>query len=185
MIKEYKKINIDDDFLNSMETYSKKLVAKKVFTTSLADVDNALSWYEDLYKEISPSTIKKFSMLSIAFTELYTNAYEHGNLAIDTKTKQLYLQEDIYFDKLQELEQQCNKKISVKVYELKKSSLKYIATQICDEGEGFNTKDINSLYKNPQNLNGRGIFFARNNCLNLYYNDIGNCALFFNKYSGE
>ena len=180
-MKEYKKVNTEDDFLNNMDTYSKTLVAKKKFATSLEDVDNALSWYEHLLQEMFSCTSKELSMLSITFTELYMNAYEHGNLTILAKTKQQYLQEDTYFDKLQELEQECEKKISVGVYNFKKNSLQYIATEICDEGRGFNMGNIDFLYKNLQNFNGRGIFLSRKNCLNLYYNNIGNCVLFFNK----
>lgn len=184
-MQEYIKANTKNNFLNSIDTYSKKLIAKKIFTTSLEDVDNALLWYENLCKESFPCNTKELSMLSVTFTELYMNAYEHGNLTIDTKTKQRYLQEDIYFERLQELEQDCDKKISVKIYKLQKPSLQYIATQICDEGEGFDTKNTDKPYKYSQNFNGRGIFVSRQNCLDLYYNTIGNCVLFFNRCSGE
>jgi 5-methylthioribose kinase len=117
----------------------------------------------------------------VVFTELYMNAYEHGNLGIDSQTKHKYLEEDIYFEKLAELQKECFKKISVEVYRLKEMESEYIITKICDEGEGFDTQILSQIFRNSQKFNGRGVFVSRKNSMGIYYNSKGNCVLFLSK----
>ena len=176
----YKKSNADDEFLERLIHCSKELVASREFSTSLEDVDNALEWYEEVCRPYFKEDREGFAKLSIAYSELYMNAYEHGNLQIDAKEKQSYLQEDIYFDKLQELEKKrSGKKIEVKIYLCNETSTRYLVTQICDDGEGFDLQAVNQLHKNSNNFNGRGIFISNKNTLAIYYNPKGNCVVFF------
>jgi len=117
----------------------------------------------------------------VVFTELFMNAYEHGNLALDSKEKHQYLEKDIYFEKLNELEQNCEKKISVALYRQRTVNSEYIITKICDEGDGFDTQILSQIFRNSQKFNGRGVFVSRKNSMGIYYNSQGNCVLFLNK----
>ncbi len=177
MLQKYKQ----DDFLHNLQNYSVKLVEKKTFATSLEDIDVATQWYDTLLHKYFSCTEKESNMIGITFLELFMNAYEHGNLAIDVETKQSYLQNDIYLDKLHAMEQKCKKTIFVEVYKITSDSICYIATQICDEGAGFDTQSMDSLYKNTAKFNGRGIYLSRQNSVDLRYNETGNCVLFFSR----
>ena len=185
LLEAYMRRYSEDRFLKSLKHYFKRAVAKREFDTSLEEVDGALEWYEEVCKELLHNDIKRLGKISTAFSELYMNAYEHGNLGFDAQTKQRYLQQDIYFDKLQDCQKRCDKRIAVSIYEYKSETARYIATQICDEGEGFDLADVERLYKDARQFNGRGIFISRRNTNGIYYNQKGNCVLFFTRCEGE
>jgi hypothetical protein len=109
------------------------------------------------------------------------NAYEHGNLGIDSKQKHQYMEEDIYFEKLQELQKGNKKSISVEVYKITEPYSTYVVTKICDEGEGFDTQILAQIFRNSKKFNGRGVFVSRKNSMGIYYNTKGNCVLFLTK----
>jgi len=153
---------------------------KKKFETSLEDVDNASEWYNKVLSNIKNSS-QIINEADLVFTELYMNAYEHGNLGISSATKHKLINDDRYYDVLQEKESHCSKKIEVKVSTLCYKSSCYIVTQISDEGEGFDTQVLSTIFRNQQTFNGRGVFISRKNSLGIYYNTKGNSVLYLNK----
>ncbi|MEN4054061.1 MULTISPECIES: PP2C family protein-serine/threonine phosphatase [Sulfurimonas] len=167
-------------FINSLDMREETLIGKKEFATSLQDVESASAWYEMLWKELNVD-MKEAYKAGVVFTELYMNAYEHGNLGIDSQTKHDFLEKDIYFEKLNELEKDCSKKIFVEVYRFKESASEYIVTKIYDEGDGFDTHILSQIFRNSKKFNGRGVFVSRKNSMGIYYNAKGNSVLFLNK----
>ena len=167
-------------FINALNMEEETLIEKKIFQTSLKDVEYATEWYENLWQKMGVE-LKTMYKAGVVFTELYMNAYEHGNLRITSKAKHRYLEEDIYFEKLHELEKECEKTISVEVYKIKEFESKYIVTKICDEGSGFDTQILARIFRNSKKFNGRGVFVSRKNSMGIYYNSKGNCVLFLNK----
>jgi len=166
-------------FINSLDLRPTTLAAKKEFVTRLDAVDAANQWYEELWESFGVESSVRVKA-SLVFSELFMNAYEHGNLAIDTKSKHRYLEEDCYFEKLSELEQMCEKKIFVEVYKLQEQLHTYIVTKVYDEGDGFDTQILSEIFRNSKQFNGRGVFVSRKNSMGIYYNTKGNCVLFLN-----
>ena len=156
------------------------LMHEKIFSTSLESVDSASEWYAALWQEFTQN-IKTSYQASLVFTELYMNAYEHGNLAINAHVKHQLLDDDIYFKTLKEKELLCSKNIEVKVSKINYRSAVYIVTQITDEGDGFDTQSLSQIFRNSKNFNGRGVFVSRKNSLGIYYNSKGNSVLYLNK----
>jgi len=150
------------------------------FATSLKDVDKASEWYEKLWNTLSDNR-ELIDKASVVFTELYMNAYEHGNLGINSRTKHKLIDDDIYFETLQEKEKECTKKIDVKVSKLDYNSSSYVITQITDEGEGFDTQILSEIFRNAKTFNGRGVFLSRSNSLGIYYNSKGTSVLYLHK----
>jgi hypothetical protein len=109
------------------------------------------------------------------------DAYEHGNLGLDSETKHRLLEEDIYFQTLVSLEKECTKKIKVKIYKIKNLAHEYMVTQIIDEGKGFDTNILSTIFRNSKKFNGRGVFVSRKNSMGIYFNSKGNSVLFLNK----
>jgi len=167
-------------FINSLDMREERLIGAKVFETTFEALERASEWYEKLWESIEVDT-KEAYKAEVVFTELYMNAFEHGNLGVDSKTKHRYLEEDVYFEKLSELQQECTKKIHVSVYRLKELSSEYIITKIFDEGAGFDTHILSQIFRNSRKFNGRGVFVSRKNSMGIYYNSTGNCVLFLNK----
>jgi hypothetical protein len=169
-------------FINSLEMNEETLLSKNSFGTSLDDLSKAEEWYERLWQDFNVD-MKCVYKAGVVFSELFMNAYEHGNLGIDSKTKHRYLEDDVYFEKLSEAERLCDKKIFIEVYKVEELSSEYIITKICDEGEGFDTQILSQIFRNSRKFNGRGVFVSRKNSMGIYYNTKGNCVLFLNKIS--
>jgi len=167
-------------FINRLDMREETLVGKKIFTTSLEELDNANEWYEAVWNQFH-NDMKDIYKAGVVFTELFMNAYEHGNLGLTSAKKHRYLEEDIYFQKLEELQEECTKKITVEVYKVKELDAEYIITKICDEGDGFDTQILSQIFRNSKQFNGRGVFVSRKNSMGIYYNSAGNCVLFLNR----
>ena len=153
---------------------------EKDFNSTLEDFERASKWYEELWSDYNDDA-KTVYQAGLVFTELYMNAYEHGSLGIDSKTKHKLLDDDTYFETLKSKEAACSKKISVKVSQLKCIDSSFIITQITDEGEGFDTQILSEIFRNSKTFNGRGVFVSRSNSLGIYYNAEGTSVLYLHK----
>ena len=180
----FKKIVEQEDdltliFINKLN-FNNSLISKKTFDSSLESVDSANEWYNETWSKLSKE-IKISYGANVVFTELFMNAYEHGNLGINSHQKHKMLENDTYFDTLLEKEKTCSKKIHVQINKIKNLSSSYIITQITDEGEGFDTQILSEIFRNSQTFNGRGVFVSRKNSMGIYYNTDGNSVLYLNK----
>jgi len=182
--KFFEKIDeVEDDltiiFINRLPL-EKNLVMLQEFTSTLEDVDNASEWYSELWNEFTDD-VKISYEAGVVFTELYMNAYEHGNLGINSYEKHQLLDNDTYFETLKARGSECKKLIKVQVHKIIYESVTYIITQISDEGEGFDTQILSEIFRNSAKFNGRGVFVSRKNSLGIYYNVKGNSVLYLNK----
>ena len=166
-------------FINRIP-FDKAVCYEENFDSTLDDVERASKWYEELWSEFS-SDLDSAYKAGITFSELYMNAYEHGNLGIDAKSKHKLLDDDIYFETLKSKELECSKKINVKVSTLKCIDNSFIITQITDEGDGFDTQTLSEIFRNAKAYNGRGVFVSRTNSLGIYYNSKGTSVLYLHQ----
>jgi len=198
---------IEDDFLNSfckeemVETFSARIntqeddftlifihqfqlnnniLITKTFQSTLEAVEEANDWYTNIWKDICGNN-KTVYNACVVFSELFMNAFEHGNLGLDTETKHTLLGEDTYFTTLEEMQKNCTKKIIVRVNTIEYNSNKYILTHIIDEGDGFNTQLLAELFKQTNTFNGRGVFISKKSSMGIYYNSLGNAVLSLHK----
>jgi len=156
------------------------IVAKKIFSTTLLEIDNATDWYSTIWENITNDDKLQYSS-GVVFTELIMNAYEHGNLSLTSKQKHLLLEKDIYFSTLEKMEKACNKKIFITINKINYMRNTYIVTSIIDEGEGFDTDILSEIFRNQAKFNGRGVFISRRSSLGIYFNAKGNEVLFLHK----
>jgi len=163
------KINLKDSLINT-----------KKFKSDLETIDIANEWYDDVWSSIT-NDAKAIYSASIVFTELFMNAYEHGNLGIKANEKHLLLEEDKYFETLSQRELLCDKKITVTIHKIINNTTIYIVTQISDEGEGFDTRSLSKIFSNESAYNGRGVFVSKKSSSGIYYNSVGNSVLFLHK----
>ncbi len=182
--KIFSKITTQEDdltliFINKFD-YMSSQITQKVFNTSLEDVENATEWYAKLLSEFYTDT-QLANKPAIVFTELFMNAYEHGNIGIDSQEKHKMLEEDTYFDTLLEKEKICDKKITVNINKITNLSSTYLITHIIDEGDGFDTQILSEIFRNSHTFNGRGVFISRKNSMGIYFNTRGNSVLYLNK----
>jgi len=167
-------------FINALDLSQKNVVVIKEFPTDIECLEEANQWYEETLNSLD-MPMKSIIKTGLVFTELFMNAYEHGNLGINSKEKHHYMEEDNYFEKLKELQEGNDKKIEVSVYKITEPYSTYVVTKICDEGDGFDTQILAHIFRNSKKFNGRGVFVSRKNSMGIYYNTKGNCVLFLTK----
>jgi CheY-like chemotaxis protein len=180
----FKKVNNQEDditliYINRLNKKSKKSHIE-VFGSSLDEVDRANEWYEEYWRDITDD-VKVAYKANVVFTELFMNAFEHGNLGINSAMKHAILENDTYFDTINEKAKLCDKKITLQIDEIEHNQSTYIITQITDEGEGFDTQILSEIFRNSSTFNGRGVFISRKNSLGIYYNAKGTSVLYLNK----
>ena len=166
-------------FINNLDLKN-TIIAQNTFITSLDEIENANKWYTTIWESLSENIKLRYDA-GIVFTELYMNAYEHGNLCLDAGTKHKLIEDDKYLETLQEKQKDCTKNITVTINKIIYDSADYIITQIQDEGDGFDTEILSKIFRNTKSFNGRGVFVSRNSSLGIYYNYKGNSVLFLHK----
>lgn len=166
-------------FINRLD-YNTSATIEKSFETSLAAVEEANEWYVNFWNSHT-SDYKLAYNAGIVFTELFMNAYEHGNLGIDAQTKHTLMEEDSYFTTLEKLDKTCDKKIEVSISTIYYSGNRYITTTIRDEGDGFDTQILSKIFRDRKNFNGRGVYVSRQSSRGIYYNAKGTSVLFLHK----
>ena len=167
-------------FINQLTINSRISHTKKLFQSTLEALEEANEWYSNIWSAFT-NNYKLSYNAGVVFSELFMNAYEHGNLGLDSETKHKLLNEDNYFSTLEERQKDCNKKITVSVDTITYNSSKYIITTIRDEGEGFDTQILSKIFRDKKNFNGRGVYVSRQSSLGIYYNSTGNTVLFLHK----
>jgi hypothetical protein len=166
--------------INQLDLNSNNKFVEKVFKSTLDAVEEANDWYSNVWSNLS-NNYKLAYNAGVVFSELFMNAYEHGNLGLDTKTKHKLLNDNTYFTKLEEMQEGCNKNITVKLHTIEHGTNRYIVTTIKDEGNGFDTNILSKLFKKSTSFNGRGVYISKKSSMGVYYNGIGNSVLFLHK----
>lgn len=174
---------LEDDitfiFINRLDLKD-ALISKKSFNTTLDAIDEANEYYANVWESLTDDS-KLIYRAGVVFSELFMNAYEHGNLSIDTEEKHSLIEEDRYLETLMELQKNCTKKIEVSISKIEYNSSSFIITKIEDEGDGFDTQILSKIFRNIKSFNGRGVFVSRSSSLGIYYNEKGNSVLFLHK----
>lgn len=109
-----------------------------------------------------------------SLTEILMNAYEHGNLSIDSQLKNMLLRDGDYEDYLLNAENEVNKKITIVLSLFTDEGKEFLMLRVADEGRGFDTNSLIENSSEDQRLNGRGIKIAQSFVDELYYNKTGN-----------
>ncbi|MCF6339927.1 MAG: response regulator [Sulfurimonas sp.] len=182
--KFLEKIDVQEDditfiFINLLHIHN-NIVEKKTFKTSLYDVNEASEWYAKIWDTLTDNSKLSYSAV-LVFSEMFMNAFEHGNLQINASTKHILINENTYLSTLETKQLDCDKNIYVTINKIEYRSEVYIITKILDEGNGFDTKILEKIFQKTNNFNGRGVYISKELSVGIYYNKIGNSVLFLHK----
>ncbi len=166
-------------FINKLDLIG-TVIAQNSFGCSMDEIDSANEWNTNIWDGLTDN-VKMVYSAGVVFTELFMNAYEHGNLGLDTQTKHRLIEEDVYLETLHKQQESCNKQIHVTINKIAYKSSNYIITRIEDDGEGFDTQILSKIFRNSKAFNGRGVYVSRSSSLGIYYNTKGNSVLFLHK----
>jgi len=164
-------------FLNYLD-YNQHVIQESYFDATLAGLDEANAWYEAKLHALGLSTKKREAAL-LSFSELFMNAFEHGSLGVDSLQKEELIAQDIYLEFLQNATQDSSKKILVTMARLEYlDHQSYLITNITDQGRGFDTQILSTIFRNREKFNGKGVYISRKASQGIYYNRKGNSVLF-------
>ena len=124
--------------------------------TSFEGIEQLEEFFAENVSKIGLDVIS-YECFFAAYSEIVMNAYEHGNLGLGSAEKHRYIEENIYEDKLLELEKTCNKKILSRIIFCHSNSLNYVAVSVRDEGEGYPDTIFSTNVSVNTKFNGRGL----------------------------
>lgn len=166
----------DDDmsyfYIDSISE-NRKFITKSIMANR-DSVDEALQEIS-LYVKEEGVSIKNLSEISLALSEILTNALEHGVYGIDNRRKHSLIEKgefDSYISKLEEIHKADA--ITMKYVVTQEGDSRILVARVEDHGKGFDTRLLKNLVVNSQNFNGRGIMIVKKLLDRFYYNEIGN-----------
>ena len=171
-------ITEDDDmsFFYVDSLCSKKFSVNRNIKANREDVDVALHEISNYVKK-NGASIKELSEISLALSELLTNALEHGVFGIDNRKKHYLIEKDEFYDYLNVLEEKHKDDKIIMRYSIKlEGENRILVVRIEDNGKGFDTRILKNLVVNSQNFNGRGIMIVKKLLDRFYYNEKGNAV---------
>jgi len=118
---------------------------------------------------------KMIAQITLALSELLTNALEHGCFSIDRFQKHQLISQNIFEDALNELEEKHGDlliKLEFRTYLL--GEVNVFEASIEDSGKGFDPKLLKSAVVNPATFNGRGFLIVKKLVDRFYFNQKGN-----------
>jgi len=120
-------------------------------------------------------TSKCSSEVSLALSELLLNALEHGSFGINKEIKNLLIEQNIFEQEMERLEEKNQSKIIEIHYGIVPSGSKQLfEATITDTGEGFDTRILKNIVINAANFNGRGLIIVKKLLDHFYFNEKGN-----------
>ncbi len=166
-------VNFSFIFLNALlpktsnTTYHYSIKAKKENIHKL----------EDEIEEVLNSQFSNIEKVSDAVTilnELLLNSYEHGALKIDSEKKQKLIEEYMFEDYTNELEENLNEELEVELSLYDNFILK---VSIKDNGNGFDYSKLHNT--NHNEYRGRGLLISKKLSEALFFSENGKVSTFF------
>lgn len=153
----------------------------KKIQPSRNSVDEVLTEIRN-YIRAEGGEVKDISEIILAMSELLLNAIEHGVYNISKDEKARLIEDSLFDEKLDILENiHKDKHVLVKYLIREVKDKKMFIAKINDYGKGFDVRELRQLVLNPRSFNGRGIMIARKLLDRFYYNEKGN-SMTFRKY---
>lgn len=140
------------------------------FNASLVNVGKAIEWMEAFLEKMKID-IEDSSMLTLAFTELVMNAFEHSVLELDNRRKYKMINDGKYDEFINGTT--SDKKISVSVAIKEFINKRYIKISIKDEGAGFDPQMLKTWMYDKEQNDGKGVKISRRIIDEIYYSPDG------------
>lgn len=140
------------------------------FKASLKNVGKSIEWVED-YLNKNGMDIEDKSMLTLAFTELVMNAFEHSIMKLDNRSKYRMINKGEYDDYINSAESEKNIYVDIGIKDL--LGKKYLFIRIKDEGDGFNPHALKTWMYDKDQIDGKGVKISRRIIDEIYYSADG------------
>jgi anti-sigma regulatory factor (Ser/Thr protein kinase) len=118
---------------------------------------------------------KMIAQVTLALSELLTNALEHGNFGINKQEKHRHIQADTFDATMEALEAKhahLEIKLTLRAYTQRDWTM--FEASVEDVGRGFDTHMVKNIVVNPASFNGRGFMIVKKLVDRFYFNAKGN-----------
>ncbi|MBF0397455.1 MAG: SpoIIE family protein phosphatase [Desulfobacterales bacterium] len=167
-------------FFNKFSTSTKSIFSTKTKSLSIDDFVLGVMKHIQRVSQISETN---FGELKITFSELLTNAFEHGNLELSEFKNNFEIYSSEAYQQIYENRRNSEKYGDRKIIVECMFRPNEIEISIEDEGNGFNPNSVEDprIAENRYKLCGRGIFLAKKYAENIVYSQKGNIVRLFKK----
>lgn len=127
------------------------------------------------FLDVYNASSKMIAQITLALSELLTNALEHGSFGIDKAQKHRLISQNCFEDTLESLEEEFGDlliKLDLRVYLQNKNYI--FEASVEDSGKGFDPMLLKSAVVNPATFNGRGFLIVKKLVDRFYFNQKGN-----------
>jgi len=148
------------------------LLSGKKFSieSNLANVGKAIEWAEECFNCLTED-FETVSMLTLAYTEMIMNAFEHSVLELDNRKKYMMINQGSYDDYIAAAS--SGKIITTTIGLQPLWDKKAIYIKITDEGKGFNPHILKTWMYDREKSDGKGIKISRRITDEIYYSRNG------------
>ncbi len=136
------------------------------FRSCLKNVGKAIEWAEECFTEMQ-SDFETMNMLTLAFTEMVMNSFEHSVLELDNRQKYMMINQGVYDDFIAAADSDKMIKTTIGIQKL--WNKKAIMIKIEDEGTGFNPHILKTWMYDREKSDGKGIKISRRITDEIYY----------------
>lgn len=143
---------------------------KMTMTSSLKNVGESIEWVEK-HLQASGLDIEDISMLTLAFTELVMNAFEHSVLQLENRQKYKMINDGLYDEYIANTT--SDKKITVELGIRELFGKRYAIIKISDEGSGFDPHSLKIWMCDKDQTDGKGVKITRRIIDEIYYSADG------------
>ncbi|TCK59794.1 response regulator [Seleniivibrio woodruffii] len=136
------------------------------FESSLKNVGRSIEWAETCFTEMQ-SDFETMNMLTLAFTEMVMNSFEHSVLELDNRQKYQMINQGVYDDYIAAASSEKKIKTTIGIQHLWDKTA--IVIRIEDEGTGFNPHILKTWMYDKEKSDGKGIKISRRITDEIYY----------------
>lgn len=140
------------------------------FISTLENVGKSIDWAEHRFEEFG-CDFETVNMLTLAFTEMVMNSFEHSVMELDNRKKYQMINNGTYDEFISKCKSDKNIKITIGIQQM--WNKKAIMIKIEDEGTGFNPQILKTWMYDKEKNDGKGIKISRRITDEIYYSCSG------------
>jgi CheY-like chemotaxis protein/anti-sigma regulatory factor (Ser/Thr protein kinase) len=140
------------------------------FTSSLKNVGSSIEWIERCLEELEIE-YETASMLTLAYTEMVMNSFEHSVVELDNRKKYIMINNETYDEFINSAESEKVIETSIGIKNLFGKRCVFI--HINDEGVGFDPTILKTWMYDKEQSDGKGVKISRRIVDEIYYSSDG------------
>jgi len=154
-------LKVPDDF---------EVVDSIAFKSNISEVSQSNEWVEEQFNKMGIK-VEVSSMLTLAYTEMVMNSFEHSVLGLDNRQKYIMINNETYDDYISTASSDKTIRTTVGIKNIFGKRCLFI--HIGDDGEGFKPSILKTWMYDKEQSDGKGVKISRRIVDEIYYSHDG------------